>query len=42
MDGDVDAAIEFLIAEREARETIEENDVCQENDKYGKGWLVFV
>ncbi|KAL2906300.1 OTU domain-containing protein 3 [Bienertia sinuspersici] len=33
VDGDVDAAIEFLIAEQETWETTEENGVCHENDK---------
>ncbi|CAO2830924.1 unnamed protein product [Amaranthus hypochondriacus] len=32
VDGDVDAATEFLIAEREAEETVEENNVSHENN----------
>uniref|UniRef100_A0A803KY01 OTU domain-containing protein n=1 Tax=Chenopodium quinoa TaxID=63459 RepID=A0A803KY01_CHEQI len=36
VDGDVDAATEFLIAEQEAGETLEENGVCHENDKIGE------
>lgn len=35
VDGDVDAAIEFLIAEREAGETLEQNDVTCGNDNNG-------
>uniref|UniRef100_A0A803KS94 OTU domain-containing protein n=1 Tax=Chenopodium quinoa TaxID=63459 RepID=A0A803KS94_CHEQI len=33
VDGDVDAATEFLIAEQEAGETLKENGVCHEKDK---------
>lgn len=38
VDGDVDAATEFLIAEREAEETVEENNVSHENNFNGNGW----
>lgn len=40
VDGDVDAATEYLIAEREAGETTEVNDVWQENYEIGNVWLV--
>jgi len=42
VDGDVDAAIEFLIAEQAAGETVSESNVFPEKDSNGNDWLVMV
>lgn len=38
VDGDVDAAIEFLIAEQAAGETVDESNVFPEKDSNGNDW----
>lgn len=44
VDGDIDAAIEFLIAEREADDNSAENDSlqCHADTSYGNVWSVIL